>query len=151
MTLGPPKTAGATGVHRLSPGVVELLRARRQAQAAERLAAGPVWQTVEHAGRPVPLVFTTIGGGLVTRQAVGKAVKRAARAAGLDADGLGTHAGRRTVVTALYATEGLDMADIARHVGHADPATTAGYVRDLGERPSRTAEAAARLFDESAP
>jgi hypothetical protein len=31
----------------------------------------------------------------------------------------------------LYAEEGLDLADIARHVGHAAPATTAGYVRRL--------------------
>lgn len=147
MTLGPTKTEGARGVHRLSPSVVELLRVRRQAQAAERLAAGPVWRTVDYQGRPVPLVFTTLDGGLVNRQAVSKAVKRCAELAGLDPQGLGTHAGRRTVVTALYGAEGLDLADIARHVGHADPGTTAGYVRDLGERPNRTADAVARLLD----
>ncbi len=146
--LGPTKTAGARGEHRLSPGVVALLRARRQTQAAERLAAGPVWRSVEHEGRPVALVFTTSDGGLVNRQAVTKAVKRCALAAGLDPQGLGTHAGRRTVVTGLYAAEGVDLADIARHVGHTDPGTTAGYVRDLGARPARTAEAARRLFDQ---
>jgi integrase len=61
--------------------------------------------------------------------------------------GLGTHAGRSTAITVLYAEEGLDLADIARHVGHAAPATTAGYVRHLGRRPSATAEAASRLLD----
>ena len=29
----------------------------------------------------------------------------------------------------MYATEGVDLADIARHVGHASPTTTAGYVQ----------------------
>lgn len=146
--LGPTKTTGARGVHSLSPGVVEVLRARRQAQAAERLAAGPVWRTHEHNGRPVGLVFTTLDGGIVNRQAVSKAVMRCAVAAGINPEGLGTHGGRRTVVTALYGAEGVDLADIARHVGHANPATTAGYVRDLGQRPVRTAEAAARLLDQ---
>ncbi len=144
--LGPTKTAGARGAHRLSPGVVEVLKQRKQAQAAERLQAGPVWRTVTYDGAAVPLVFTTLDGGLLNRQAVTKAIQRAATAAKIDGKGLGTHAGRRTVVTALYAAEGLDLADIARHVGHSDPATTAGYVRDLGARPDRTADAAARLL-----
>jgi hypothetical protein len=54
---------------------------------------------------------------------------------------------RGVTITVLYAEEGLDLADIARHVGHAAPATTAGYVRHLGRRPSATAEAASRLLD----
>jgi integrase len=145
--LSPTKTSGARGTHRLSPGVVEMLRQRKQAQAAERLAAGPVWQTEVHEGRAVPLVFTTLDGRLLNRQAVSKVVARCSRAAGIDPVGLGTHGGRRTVVTALYSAEGIDLADIARHVGHSNTATTAGYVRDLGQRPSRTAEAAARLLD----
>lgn len=150
MVLGPTKNTGARGLHRLAPGVVEVLRARRQAQAAEQLAAGPVWRTHEYDGRSVSLVFTTLDGGIVNRQAVSKAVKRCAVAAGIDPEGIGTHGGRRTVVTGLYAAEGVDLADIARHVGHADPGTTAGYVRDLGQRPARTAETAARLFDQPA-
>jgi hypothetical protein len=39
------------------------------------------------------------------------------------------------------------VADVARHVGHTDPATTAGYVRDLGQRPRNTALKAAQLLD----
>jgi integrase len=60
---------------------------------------------------------------------------------------LGTHAGRSTAITVLYAEEGLDLADVARHVGHASPSSTAGYVRHLGRRPEATADAASRLLD----
>jgi len=147
MMLGPPKTEGAKGRHHLTPVVVELLRRRRQAQREERLRAGGAWQQHEYDGRPVDLVFTTGTGGLVLRQAVTKAVRAAAVKAGIDPDGLGTHAGRSTAITVLYAEEGLDLADVARHVGHASPSTTAGYVRHLGRRPLATAEAASRLLD----
>jgi len=144
--LGPTKTAGAEGVHRLAPGIVERLRRQRVAQAAERLAAGPLWQSQSYEGVPVDLVFTREDGGLVARQQVAKAVQRAAEAAGLDPTGLGTHAGRRSVVTALYAS-GVSIEDVARHVGHSSSATTAGYVQSFGDRPERTAEVAARLLD----
>jgi integrase len=147
MMLGPPKTEGAKGRHLLTPVVVKLLRRRRQAQDEERRRAGDTWQEIVHEGRPIDLVFTTTTGGLVLRQAVTKAVATAATAAGVDPTGLGTHAGRSTAITVLYADEGLDLADIARHVGHAAPATTAGYVRHLGRRPIVTAEAASRLLD----
>lgn len=146
MTLGPPKTAGVRGVHFLAPGVVAALRERRSAQAVERMAAA-AWPQHRYDDAPVSLVFTTRSGGIVVRQAVVNALKRAAVAAGLDPTGLSTHTGRRTVVTTLYAAEGIDLADVARHVGHASPATTAAYVRDLGTRPQRTAEAAARRLD----
>jgi integrase len=147
MILGPPKTEGAKGRHLLTPVVVELLRGRRRAQAEERLRAGERWEPVLYEGRPIELVFTTITGGLLLRQAVTKAVGAAAVAAGLDPVGLGTHAGRSTAITVLYAEEGLDLADVARHVGHASPSTTAGYVRHLGRRPQATADAASRLLD----
>jgi integrase len=147
MTLGPTKTAGAQGVHYLAPGVLKLLAERRRAQAAEQLNAGAFWETVTYQGEPVRLVFTTHVGALLARQAVTRTVKRAAEAVDLDPATISTHTGRRTVVTALYATEGIDLADVARHVGHSSPATTAGYVRNLGQRPRSTAEAAARSLD----
>ena len=147
MMLGLPKTEGAKGRHLLTPTVVELLRRRRRMQDEERLRAGPAWQQLVYEGRPIDLVFTTISGGLLLRQAVTKAVTSAALAAGLDPTGLGTHAGRSTAITVLYTEEGLDLADVARHVGHANPATTAGYVRHLGRRPQATADAARRLLD----
>jgi integrase len=146
MMLGPPKTEGAKGRHHLSPVVVELLRRRRQVQLEERLRAG-AWPQHQYEGRTVDLVFTTTTGGLLLRQAVTKAVRAAAVKAGIDPEGLGTHAGRSTAITVLYTEEGLDLADVARHVGHASPSTTAGYVRHLGRRPLATAEAASRLLD----
>lgn len=78
-----------------------------------------------------------------------KTIERAARSVGTDPTGLGTHSGRRTVITALYADGGVDLADIARHVGHIDTATTAEYVRSLGNRPVDTARRAAELLDPS--
>ena len=147
MVLGPPKTEGAIGRHHLTPVVVELLRRRRQAQLQDRLRIGQAWERHTYEGHAIELVFTTATGGLLLRQTVAKAVSAAAERAGIDATGLGTHAGRSTAITALYAEEGLDLADIARHVGHANPTTTAGYVRHLGHRPITTTQAASRLLD----
>ena len=147
MVLGPPKTEGAIGRHYLTPVVVELLRRRRQAQLEDRLRAGTTWEHHSYQGQPVELIFTTATGGLLLRQTVAKVVSAAAQRAGIDPKGLGTHAGRSTAITALYAEEGLDLADVARHVGHANPATTAGYVRHLGRRPIITVQAASRLLD----
>lgn len=147
MVLGPPKTEGAEGEHLLTPVVVELLRRRLDAQAAERELAGEAWQQHSYDDRPIDLVFTTTTGGLLLRQSVAKAVASAATKAGIDPKGLGTHAGRSTAITALYTEEGLDLADIARYVGHANSTTTAGYVRHLGRRPAATAKAASRLLD----
>jgi len=147
MMLGPPKTEGVKGRHLLTPVAVELLRRRRRTQDEERLRAGSGWHRIVYEGRPIDLVFTTVSGGLLLRQAVSKAVAAGAIQAGLDPTGLGTHAGRSTAITVLYAEEGRDLADVARHVGHANPSTTAGYVRHLGRRPQTTAEAASRLLD----
>ena len=146
-TLGPTKTTGALGRHRLVPTVVELLRARRAAQLDEQQRAGAAWLGQSWEGRPIDLVFTTATGDLVLRQTVTKAVKAAAIRAGLDPVGVATHTGRRSVVTALFADGGESIDEIARFVGHASPATTATYVRDLGERPTEFARRAATLLD----
>jgi len=92
------------------------------------------------------LVFTTPTGGLVLRQAVAKVVKQAAKTAGITAD-LGTHAGRRSVVTTLFVDGDEALEDIARFVGHARPTTTAGYVKRLGRRPEAVAKRAAAVLD----
>ncbi len=148
MVLGPTKNAGASGTHHLSAGVVELLRARRKAQAAERLACREAWPTHTYEGQTVSLVFTNERGGLVNRQAAAKSVTRAATRAGIDPKGIATHTGR--AVTVLYAEAGLDISDIARYVGHKGEAPTAGYVRSLGERPKATAAMAASMLDPAA-
>jgi integrase len=143
--LGPPKTAGAHGEHWLMPTVVALLRKRWEAQQQER-AVAPVWETHTYEGERVSLVFTTPVGGLVLRQAIAKVVKQAAKTAGITAQ-LGTHAGRRTVVTTLFVDGAEALEDIAHFVGHARPTTTAGYVKRLGRRPEAVARRAAAVLD----
>ena len=143
--LGPTKTDGARGEHWLMPTVVDLLARRRQAQEDER-AVAPVWETVTYQGEPVNLVFATPTGGLVLRQTIAKVVKQAAKTAGIGAQ-LGTHAGRRTVVTTLFVDGGEALEDIARFVGHTKPTTTAGYVKRLGRRPEAVAKRAAAVLD----
>ena len=127
------------------PTVVALLRGHRELQDVER-AAAPQWATVTYGGERISLVFTNPAGGLVLRQAVAKVVKQAAKTAGIAAD-LGTHTGRRTVVTTLFVDGDEPLEDIARFVGHARPATTAGYVKRLGRRPHAVAQRAAAILD----
>jgi integrase len=91
-------------------------------------------------------LFTNPTGGLVLRQAVAKVIKSAAKTAGIAAD-VATHAGRRTVVTTLFVDGDEALEDIARFVGHAKPATTAGYVKRLGRRPETVARRAAAVLD----
>jgi len=61
----------------------------------------------------------------VLRQAFAKLVEQAGKTAGIAAE-LGTHTGRRTVVTTPFVDGDEALEDIARFVGHARPATTAG-------------------------
>jgi site-specific recombinase XerD len=130
------------------PTVVDLLRRRRELQEEER-ADAPEWAGVTYEGEPVSLVFTKPAGGLVLRQTVAKVVKQAAKTAGITAS-LGTHAGRRSVVTTLFVDGGEALEDIARFVGHAKPSTTAAYVKRLGRRPEAVARRAAAVLDTDA-
>ncbi len=145
--LGPTKTSGAQGIHFLAPASITHLRSHRERSDLEREAFPGHWPGHRFEGQRLTMVFTTADGSLVNRQSVVHTIERAARSAGIDPTGLATHSGRRTVITALYANGGLDLADIARHVGHADTATTAAYVRSLGTRPQDTARRAAELLD----
>lgn len=144
--LGDTKTDGVKGVHELLPGVVDRLRRWKAVQAAERLAAGPLWLTHEYEGHRLDMVFTAADGGLVGRQTIDKLLRSVAVSLDIDPAGLGTHVGRRSVVTLLYQA-GETLEDVARHVGHGSTATTAGYVASLGDRPKRTAQRAAELLD----
>ena len=145
--LGSTKTSGAEGVHFLAPASIDHLARRREEPDDERRWLKGDLPTHTYEGEHLSIVFTTATGGLTNRQAVAKTIERAANAAGIDPTGLATHSGRRTVIAALYADGGLDLADIARHVGHIDTATTAEYVRSLGNRPRDTAWRAAQLLD----
>jgi integrase len=146
-SLGQTKTSGASGVHFLAPVSVEHLRQRRARQNEERLKVDGPWPKHTFDGEHLTMVFTSATGQLANRQNILQTIERAARVAGIDPSGLGTHSGRRTVITALYADGGVDLADIARHVGHSDTATTAEYVKRLGNRPIDTARRAAELLD----
>ena len=93
-----------------------------------------------YAGAKLDLVFTTTDGRLVTRPMITKVVATAAGMAGLDSTGLGTHVGRRSVITALYTHGDASIDDIARHVGHDRSArrrvrTGATWVVDLSGSP----------------
>jgi len=147
MVLGPTKTRGAAGVQMLGPTVVELLRNRRELSDADRLVLPGSWPTVEYDGERLDLVFTTAGGVPTLRQHVDRAIRRAAERADIDSAGLGTHAGRRSVVTNLFASGSLDLEDVARFVGHNDVATTRGYVQHEGDRPRQVSERAFQLLD----
>ena len=145
--FGPPKTLGALGTHFLAPGTVNKLRDWRDRQQAERTAATSAWPTHVYEDRIVAPVFTTRVGDLVSRQHIDALLRRAGMRIGLDSSHLGTHTGRRSLITALY-TNGVPLDDIQHHIGHSDARTTAGYVASLGDRPARTAAIAARLMEQ---
>ena len=150
MTLGQTKTKHAAGAQSLSPTVVQLLRARRQLQESDRARLGGEWPRVEYDGQQLDLVFRSATGRPTLRQHVDAAIRDAAKRAGLDPKGLGTHTGRRSVVTNLFASGSLDLEDVARFVGHSDTATTRGYVQHEGDRPRRVSEKAFELLDAEA-
>jgi integrase len=147
MVLGPTKTRGATGVQVLGRTVVSLLRERHDLFEQDRAAFPGPWPTVEYDGEHLDLVFTTADGTPTLRQHVDRAIRKAAERSDIDSAGLGTHAGRRSVVTNLFASGSLDLEDVARFVGHNDVATTRGYVQHEGDRPRQVSERALDLLD----
>ncbi len=108
---------------------------------------GVAWPTIDYDGEHLDLVFTAANGNPMLRQHVDKAIRTAAEKAGIDSKGLGTHAGRRSVVTNLFASGSLDLEDVARFVGHTDTATTRGYVQHEGDRPRQISIRALELLD----
>lgn len=53
-------------------------------------------------------------------------------------------------MTTLFVDGDEALEDIARFVGHAKPATTAGYVKPVGRGPAAVAKRAAAVLDEAA-
>jgi integrase len=122
VSLGSPKTAGSVRTLALAPALVALLRARRAEQAAQRLAAGPLWaaDARDEDGQPVALVFTDEAGQSLPPHRLGDAVERIADAA------IGRHVHPhllRHSVASLMLAERHDIAAVAT-LGHASPATT---------------------------
>jgi integrase len=150
MVLGPPKTERTVARQLLGPTVVQLLRARHELYLEDRAKLGDdAWPVVEYEGEPIGLVFTTAAGKPTLRQKVDAGIRQAAAKIGLDPTHLGTHTGRRSVVTNLYATGAFDLADVASYVGHADVTTTKGYVQHEGDRPEQVSRKAFELLDPS--
>ena len=102
------KTAAGVRVVPLAPEVVESLRARRKAQAAERLAAGMFWEDTD-------LVFaTTVGTPTDSRNAL-RFLHDLESAAGVDR--AGWHAFRHGAATRLLRS-GVDVQVVQRVLGH---------------------------------
>lgn len=90
-------------------------------------------------------MFTTTEGRPRVRQNVSETLRAACSRAGIDPAGVGTHTGRRSTVTNLYAA-GASIDDVAAHVGHSSTETTRGYVQHLGDRPAEVARRAWALL-----
>ena len=107
--------------------------------------AGSRWHTEVYEGESVDLAFTTADGRPRVRQNVNDALRAACERRTPPA-GVGTHTGRRSTVTNLYA-DGASIDDVAAHVGHGcnrdDP-----WVRpDPGDRPAKIAQQAWALLE----
>lgn len=147
MVLGPPKTSRTAGRQLLAPTTLRLLVAHSDRWHRLRDESDVPWSALSYQGEELELVFVNQSGGLMLRQYVDKAIRKAAVAAGLDPTGIGTHTGRRSVVTNLYASGDLDLDDVARFVGHSDVSTTRGYVQSEGERPQMVSRKAFSILD----
>ena len=149
MVLGPTKTARTAGRQLLGPTVIELLRKQQAQQAGWRDATGDAWPKVVYESEHLDLVFTNAMGGPILRQHVDRAIRKAASQIGLDPSQFGTHDGRSSAVTNLYASGVFELEDVARFVGHANVSTTKGYVQTEGERPVMVSQKALELLDPS--
>lgn len=147
MVLGPPKTSRTAGRQLLAPTTLRLLVAHHDRWHRLRDESVVPWSALSYQGEELELVFVNQSGGLMLRQHVDKAIRKAAVTAGLDPTGIGTHTGRRSVVTNLYASGDLDLDDVARFVGHSDVSTTRGYVQSEGERPQMVSRKAFSILD----
>ncbi len=120
---------------------VEALRAWRDSQASERLAAGEGWQDTG-------LVFTTHRGAALDAGNVRKMFKRVCEAAGAG-DGW-TPRELRTSFVSLLSHRGVSIEEIARLAGHASTRTTeVVYRRELRPVITTGAEIMDELFSES--
>lgn len=132
--VGPTKTRATRGSRHLPPFLVAPLRRHYKRQVEERLAFGPYFDPGGDG-----FIFTGERHQLVGRQSLVKEIKRMCAAVGIDAEGVSTHTGRRSVITSLFL-DGAATEDIALAVGHADPSTTRGYVQDFGDRLTATSK-----------
>lgn len=117
--LGEPKTKKSRRTLDLPARVVHALRAHRKRQAAERLAAGKLWEDND-------LVFCTAVGTLIDPRNFRRSFDKVAHNAGLD--DLHPHLLRHSAVSLLSAA-GVPLESVADVAGHTTPAMTEGVYR----------------------
>lgn len=130
------KTAASVRTVVLSPAAVDVLKAQRKSQAADKLRAANVWEETGH-------VFTTESGQPVDPRNFLRAVTTAAKFAGLGPD-VGVHTLRHTYATAALEA-GVPIHVVSRNLGHSSITITVdtyGHVTDDASR-----DAAARVAD----
>ena len=129
LLVSAPKTAKSRRVLRLSPGVVELLRAHRKVQLGERLAAGSQWQ--DHG-----LVFATEFGRPVEPRNLYRALTVAASRAGVD--GVGVHTLRHSVATVML-DDGHGLKTVSEMLGHSSVAITGDIYQHVSDAAAQAA------------
>ncbi|GLZ15861.1 site-specific integrase [Actinomadura sp. NBRC 104425] len=105
----------------IPPPLLELLKAHKAAQDAERQAAGENWEDWD-------LVWCRPDGRPIDRRADWGAWKELLRAAGIQADAYRLHDARHTAGT-LLGEQGVSIHVIQRILGHAQLSTTRRYTR----------------------
>ncbi len=110
--VGKPKTPQSIRSLEAPPAVMESLRAHREAQRGQRLAAGELWASPEN------LVFTSPTGRPTDPPAVRRAFNAVARAARL---GIGWSPNMlRHTAASLMADAGVPIEEVADQLGHRD-------------------------------
>lgn len=130
LTVSGTKTARSRRAVSLSPAVVALLSAQRASQAAERLAAGNLW---EETG----FVFTTELGRAADPRNLLRAVKAAQAQAGLRGD-IGVHTLRHTYATTALLNK-VPLHVVSRNLGHSSIAITADIYGHLTDEAAQAA------------
>jgi site-specific recombinase XerD len=120
----------------LSPTAERLLRDVRANQTAERLRAGSMWQ-------PTPYLFTTELGEPCDPRSALRALKTAAKRAGLPSS-VGLHTLRHAAASVMLSA-GVPLKVVSDVFGHASVATTGDIYGQVSPEVSR--EALIRLSD----
>ena len=129
--ITPPKTDGSRRTIPLPKRTIAALRSHRAAQAAERLAAGEVWDTSHD-----DLVFRTELGELVHPDLFSRAFSRAVAASGLPVIRL--HDLRHSWATNAFAA-GLAAKTVSQQLGHSGIAITLDTYTSVPEQTARDA------------
>ena len=118
-----PKTPDSVRVISLPAGALEALKAHRVRQLEQRMMLG-------QGGRP-ELVFTTLDGDPITPDVLSKAWSRQTAAKGMPQ--VHFHALRHTHASMLIS-EGIDIVQISKRLGHASPTITLNTYSHLFKR-----------------